>query len=130
MTDIATMVGELAAKRALIKDLRSEEKELEFQLISHLRQRYPEEWSRWERGIASFKAEGIEIPLKREYDVNKFRAAFGEEMPQAIDEEHEVTEVVPAKVNGRKVAGMWRDAALAKRLEATIMPQIPRVRLG
>ena len=124
--DIATLVGEYASTKAQADALYRRVKELEFELISALREAYPEEWGRWERGISSFKAEGVTVELKREYNIDALRAEFGEERNDLI-----VSEIVPEhiveKADGRKLASMWRDAALAKRLEHCVIPPTPKV---
>ena len=126
MTDIAKLVGEYASKKAQADALYREVKELEFEIITALRETYPEEWSRWERGVSSFTAEGVTVELKRQYDTDKVKAEFGEERDDLISREI-VPEHVVEKADGRKLAAMWKDAALAKRLEHCVIPQTPKV---
>jgi hypothetical protein len=130
MSDIASMVAELAITQAEIeataKPLYAKANELKFALAAALREQYPEEWGRWERGVAKFLADGIEISLKRVYDTDKLLAEFGEEMPDVVTTE---TQVV-TKANGRKLARLWKDAAYARRLEHTLVQQKPELKVA
>ncbi len=125
MTDTATLVGRYATLKAQADDLYRQVKDTEYELITALRSEYPEEWSRWERGVESLTAEGVTIPVKRVYDTDKVQAEFGEERPDIIKTE---TKVVTT-VDGRKLASMWKDAALARRLEKCLLVQVPKVSL-
>lgn len=124
-SDIGTLAGEMAIVKAEADNAYARYHKLEYQLITALRERYPEEWSRWERSISSFKAEGVSIPVSRAYDIEKVRAELGEEMPELIVTETKTTE----KVDGRKMAQLWKDAAFARRLEKTLLPPVPKVKV-
>ena len=129
MTDTATLIAEAAAAKAEADRLYVRYKDLTYQLIGHLKVKYPEEWSRWERGIASFNAEGVSVEVTRTYDLDKLQAEFGEERPDVIR-----TTEVPAhtvrSANGKLLQGWWRDAAMARRLENCLLPQVPKVKIG
>lgn len=125
MTDIAKLVGEYALEKTLADKHYAKKKEIEYELISALRATYPEEWGRWERGVQSFTAEGVTVELKRQYDPDKVIAEFGEERPDLVATETKIVQ----KVDGRKMASLWRDAAMAKRLEHCVIPQTPKISL-
>ncbi len=74
------------------------------------------------------------IPTKRQYDPNKFLAAFGETHPELIAEcvipEHEETKVVKAKVDGRKALPLWKMGDdVREKLEKTLIPQKPEIKV-
>ena len=123
--DIAKLVGEYVLEDTLAAKHYAKKKELEYALISALREKYPDEWNRWERGISSFTAEGVTVELKRQYDPDKVRAEFGEERPDLVTTETKVVE----KVDGRKIASLWKDAAYARRLENCLIPGTPKVKV-
>lgn len=126
----AELVGEWAAKKAEADALYAEVKELEFDIITNLRRDYPDEWKRWERGVESFKAEGVTVALSRSYDADKLRAEFGEERPD-IFETKTIPEHTETKIVGRLLTGMWKDAGLARRLEKCVLPPgKPKVKVG
>ena len=68
------------------------------------------------------------IPIKREYDVNRFKAVMGEELsPEQFDEvyspAHEITKEVPASVNGSKARKLWdMGDEMVEKLEQTLLP--------
>ena len=74
------------------------------------------------------RVEGVTVELKREYDIDALRAEFSEERNDLITREI-VPEHIVEKADGRKLASMWKDAALAKRLEHCVIPQTPKVKL-
>ena len=66
------------------------------------------------------------IPVKREYDVNRFKAVMGEELSpeqfrEVYSEAHEITTEVPASVNGTKAKKLW-DMGFGEKLEQTLIP--------
>jgi len=74
------------------------------------------------------------IPTKRQYDANKFLAAFGETHPEIIEEclipEHEEVKVVKAKVDGRKAMQLWKMGdEITEKLESTLIPQKPEIKV-
>ena len=72
----------------------------------------------------------VTIPTKRQYDVNKFQATLGEDFPECVVPEHEVTKVVPAKVDGKAAQKLWQmDYDTVAKLERTLIPQKPEVKL-
>ena len=76
----------------------------------------------------------VKIPTKRQYDPNKFIAAFGETDPELVDEcvipEHEETKVVKAKVDGRKALPLWKMGDdVREKLESALIPQKPEIKV-
>ena len=69
----------------------------------------------------------VRIPVKREYDVNKFKAVMGEELSpeqfnEVYSEAHEITSQVPASVNGNAVKKMWdMGDEMVEKLEQTLV---------
>lgn len=66
------------------------------------------------------------IPVKREYDVNRFVSIMGEiltpeQMNEVYSPAHEITKEVAATVNGTKAKKLW-DQGFAKPLEQTLLP--------
>ncbi len=116
-TDIGQLVAEWAYNKAAADKAYAQKKELEFIIQGYMKDRYPEEWSRLERGITTtFTAEGIKFTRTRQYDTDKLRAAIGEDYPAAI------TRVEVEKVDGNVVKGLWKDAALAEKLADAVLP--------
>ena len=73
------------------------------------------------------------IPIKREYDVNRFKAVMGEElspeqMNEVYSEAHEITKEVPASVNGSKAKKLW-DMGFGEKLEQTLLPNKRQLRI-
>ena len=73
------------------------------------------------------------IPIKREYDVHKFKAVFGEvltpeQMDEVYSEAHEVTKEVPASVNGVKAKKLL-DMGFGEKLEQTLLPNKRQLRI-
>ncbi len=73
------------------------------------------------------------IPIKREYDVNRFKAVMGEELsPEQMNEvyspAHEITKEVPASVNGSKAKKLW-DMGFGEKLEQTLLPNKRQLRI-
>ena len=125
-TNIRQLAADYAETKQAADNLYRAAKEIEYQLIAAIREEYPDEYSRWERGVQSFKAEGVQIPLKRDYDADKVLAEFGEEFPGLV-----VTETkTVTKVDGKAAMKLWADAALARRLEKCLVPQVPKVKVG
>ncbi len=123
--DIGTLLGEWAAAKSEADRHYARKKEFEFQIIAYLRDRYPDEYARMERGIVTtFTAEGVTLSRRREYDTDALRSVIGEEYPAAFKE------VVTTKVDGNVVKGLWRDAALAERLAETVLPAVPTIKVG
>ena len=120
---IASLARRYADLKAALDEGYKNLKEIEYQLIAAIRAEYPDEYARWERGVQTVRAEGVQIPLKRDYDADRVQAEFGEEFPDLVVTETKVVK----KVDGRKAAALWKDAALARRLEKCLVPQVPRV---
>ena len=123
-TDIGTLVGEWAIADTEARIAYARKKELEFEILTYMREHYPDEWERIEQGIVTtFTAEGISFTRGRTYDPDKLRAVIGEEYPAAFKV------VTTEKVDGNVVKGLWKDAALAKQLATAVLPAIPRMKV-
>jgi hypothetical protein len=66
------------------------------------------------------------IPVKREYDVNRFVSIMGEiltpeQMNEVYSPAHEITKEVAASVNGVKAKKLW-DMGMGEQLEQTLLP--------
>lgn len=131
---MTTATESIAAKAQRYADLKaaldsgySELKALEYEIIGDLRATYPQEWADWERGARSFQAEGVSVEVKRTYDLNKLWVEFAEELPELFEK---VTPEPYLKADGRKLAQMWKQADLARRLEKCVVPQTPKIQVG
>lgn len=124
--DMATRYADL--KNALDAGY-AELKQLEFDLLTRLRAEFPTRWADWERGDGALSAYGLTVPVTRTYDPNALRAEFGEDMPELVDSVISTQMVEKVTVDGRALAKLWKDAALAKRLAATIAPQKPTLKV-
>ena len=126
-TSIAQLAADYAETKQAADNLYRALKEIEYELITALRTEYAVEWEAWERGVRKFQAEGVSVDLKRQYDVDKLNAELGEEMPELFEL---VTPEPYLKADGRKLAQLWKDAAMARRLERCLVPQVPKVKVG
>lgn len=125
MTDIGTLVGERAAQKAIADAAYRRVKEIEYELYAALREKYPQQWKQWEKGIATFKAEGVTVPVSRSYDINALRAEIGEDYPEIFSTETKIVE----KVDGRKLTELWKQADMQPRLTKCVLPPTPKVQL-
>jgi len=79
---------------------------------------------------AQFKAR---IPVKREYDVQRFVSIMGEiltpeQMREVYSPAHVVEKEVPASVNGVKAKKLW-DMGMGEKLEQTLLPNKRQLRI-
>ena len=118
MNTIAEAVERLWNLRESIKELREAERQLEFDLITDM-----EANDQTAHEDARYSAR---IPVKREYDVAKFAATFGELLePELFDSmyspAHEVTKTVAATVNGVQ-AKKLTDLGYGEQVEGVLLP--------
>lgn len=115
---LGEMIQRLHNLKESIKEMRDAAGKLELEVIQLME---ANDQSLFED--ARFKAR---IPVKREYDVAKFRSVFGEILEPSMfnemySEEHEVTKTVPASVNGVKAKKLI-DQGFRKEIESTLLP--------
>ena len=97
--NLGEMIARLQSLRDGAKEMRDAAGKLELEIIQEM-----EASGQTLFEDTRFKAR---IPIKREYDVNRFKAVMGEELsPEQMNEvyspAHEITKEVPASVNGSK----------------------------
>tara|TARA_Y100000296_G_scaffold81012_1_gene107323 strand:- start:424 stop:861 length:438 start_codon:yes stop_codon:yes gene_type:complete len=123
--NLGDMISRLHNLKESLKEMRAAAGKLELEIIQEM--------------VASgqtlfedtkFKAR---IPIKREYDVNRFKAVMGEELsPEQMNEvyspAHEITKEVPASVNGSKAKKLW-DMGFGEKLEQTLLPNKRQLRI-
>ena len=118
--NLGDMISRLHNLKELLKETRASIEELEYDVIKEME---ANDQTLFEN--TQFK---VRIPVKREYDVNKFKAVMGEELsPEQFDEvyspAHEVTKEVPASVNGSKAKKLWdMGDEMVEKLEQTLLP--------
>ena len=123
--NLGDMVARLHNLKESLKEMRDASGKLELEIIQEMEandQKLFED--------TRFKAR---IPVKREYDVNKFKAVMGEELsPEQFNEvyspAHEITKEVPASVNGTKAKKLW-DMGFGEKLEQTLLPNKRQLRI-
>ena len=119
------MVARLQSLRDGAKEMRDAAGKLELEIIQEM-----EASGQTLFEDTRFKAR---IPIKREYDVNRFKAVMGEElspeqMNEVYSEAHEITKEVPASVNGSKAKKLW-DMGFGEKLEQTLLPNKRQLRI-
>ena len=115
---LGEMVARLQSLRDGAKEMRDAAGMLELEIIQEMEANNQTLFEN-----TRFKAR---IPVKREYDVNKFKAVFGEVLtPEQMDEvyspAHEITKEVPASVNGVKAKKLL-DMGFGDEIEQTLLP--------
>ena len=116
--NLGDMISRLHNLKELLKETRASIEELEYDVIKEME---ANDQTLFEN--TQFKAR---IPVKREYDVHKFKAVFGEvltpeQMDEVYSEAHEVTKEVPASVNGVKAKKLL-DMGFSDEIEQTLLP--------
>ena len=116
--NLGDMISRLHNLKELLKETRASIEELEYDVIKEME---ANDQTLFEN--TQFKAR---IPIKREYDVHKFKAVFGEvltpeQMDEVYSEAHEVTKEVPASVNGVKAKKLL-DMGFGDEIEQTLLP--------
>ena len=116
--NLGDMISRLHNLKELLKETRASIEELEYDVIKEME---ANDQTLFEN--TQFKAR---IPIKREYDVHKFKAIFGEvltpeQMDEVYSEAHEVTKEVPASVNGVKAKKLL-DMGFGDEIEQTLLP--------
>ena len=123
MNTLGDAIERLYNLREAMKEMRDSAGKLELEIIQEME---ANEQSAHED--ARFEAR---IPVKREYDVQKFAAVMGELLsPAALNEvyspEHEIMKTVPASVNGTKAKKLW-DQGFKHDLEKTLLPPVRKL---
>ena len=123
--NLGEMIARLQSLRDGAKEMRDAAGKLELEIIQEM-----EASGQTLFEDTRFKAR---IPIKREYDVNKFKAVMGEELsPEQMNEvyspAHEITKEVPASVNGSKAKKLW-DMGFGEKLEQTLLPNKRQLRI-
>ena len=123
--NLGEMVARLQSLRDGAKEMRDAAGKLELEIIQEM-----EASGQTLFEDTRFKAR---IPIKREYDVNRFKAVMGEELsPEQMIEvyspAHEITKVVPGSVNGSKAKKLW-DMGFGEKLEQTLLPNKRQLRI-
>jgi len=118
MKNLGEMIARLQSLRDGAKEMRDAAGKLELEIIQEME---ANDQTLFED--TRFKAR---IPVKREYDVNRFKAVMGEELSpeqfrEVYSEAHEITTEVPASVNGTKAKKLW-DMGFGEKLEQTLLP--------
>ena len=116
--NLGEMISRLQSLKEGVKEMRDAAGKLELEIIQEMEandQKLFED--------TRFKAR---IPVKREYDVNRFKAKMGEILtPEQMDEvyspAHEVTKQVPATVNGVRAKKLY-DMGYGELLDTTLLP--------
>ena len=122
--DLGTLIGEWAIADSEARAAYARKKEIEFEINVYMREKYPDEYRRLEQGKATmFKAEGVKLSIRRQYDNNLLRAAIGEEYPDAFEQ------VTTEKINGKKLLKLWGDAAMHEKLSDTLIPSPVTVKI-
>ena len=123
--NLGEMIARLQSLRDGAKEMRNAAGKLELEIIQEM-----EASGQTLFENTRFKAR---IPIKREYDVNRFKAVMGEELsPEQMNEvyspAHEITKEVPASVNGSKAKKLW-DMGFGEKLEQTLLPNKRQLRI-
>ena len=123
--NLGEMIARLQSLRDGAKEMRAAAGKLELEIIQEM-----EASGQTLFEDTRFKAR---IPIKREYDVNRFKAVMGEELsPEQMNEvyspAHEITKEVPASVNGTKAKKLW-DMGFGEKLEQTLLPNKRQLRI-
>mgnify|MGYP003152251154 FL=1 len=123
--NLGEMIARLQSLRDGAKEMRNAAGKLELEIIQEM-----EASGQTLFEDTRFKAR---IPIKREYDVNRFKAVMGEELsPEQMNEvyspAHEITKEVPASVNGSKAKKLW-DMGFGEKLEQTLLPNKRQLRI-
>ena len=115
---LGDMVARLQSLRDGVKEMRDAAGRLELEIIQLMEA----------NGQALFEDTRfkVRIPVKREYDANRFLSIMGEvltpeQMNEVYSPAHEITKEVPATVNGTKAKRLW-DMGMGGKLEQTLLP--------
>jgi hypothetical protein len=115
---LGNMIERLHNLKETMKEIRNETGKLELEIIQLME---ANDQSLFED--TKFKAR---IPVKREYDAQRFVSIMGEILsPEQLDEvyspAHTIEKQVPASVNGVRAKSLW-DQGFQKQLEQTLLP--------
>jgi hypothetical protein len=115
---LGNMIERLHNLKETMKEIRNETGKLELEIIQLME---ANDQSLFED--TKFKAR---IPVKREYDAQRFASIMGEILsPEQLDEvyspAHTIEKQVPASVNGVKAKKLW-DMGMGEKLEQTLLP--------
>ena len=115
---LGSMIERLHNLKETLKEIRNETGNLELEIIQLME---ANDQSLFED--TKFKAR---IPVKREYDAQRFVSVMGEILsPEQLDEvyspAHTIEKQVPASVNGVKVKKLW-DMGMREQLKQTLLP--------
>tara|TARA_R110000765_G_scaffold316568_1_gene408951 strand:- start:125 stop:532 length:408 start_codon:yes stop_codon:yes gene_type:complete len=115
---LGEMLSRLQSLREGVKEMRDAAGKLELEIIKEFEA----------NGQSAFEDTRLKarIPVKREYDVNKFVSVMGEvlspeQMNEVYSPAHMIEKEVPASVNGVKAKALW-DQGFTKQLEQTLLP--------
>jgi len=117
--NLGDMISRLQSLKEGVKEMRDAAGKLELEIIQEMEANDQKLFEN-----TRFKAR---IPVKREYDVNRFKAVMGEvlspeQMNEVYSPAHEITKEVPASVNGSKAKKLW-DMGFGEKLEQTLLPK-------
>tara|TARA_S200002703_G_scaffold64735_1_gene55997 strand:- start:563 stop:970 length:408 start_codon:yes stop_codon:yes gene_type:complete len=115
---LGNMIERLHNLKETMKEMREAAGKLELEIIQEFE---ANDQSLFED--TKFKAR---IPVKREYDAQRFVSIMGEILsPEQLDEvyspAHTIEKQVPASVNGVKAKKLW-DMGMGEKLEQTLLP--------
>jgi regulator of replication initiation timing len=115
---LGNMIERLHNLKETMKEIRNETGKLELEIIQLMQ---ANDQSLFED--TKFKAR---IPVKREYDAQRFVSIMGEILsPEQLDEvyspAHTIEKQVPASANGVKAKKLW-DMGMAEKLKQTLLP--------
>ena len=115
---LGNMIERLHNLKETMKEMREAAGKLELEIIQEFE---ANDQSLFEN--TKFKAR---IPVKREYDAQRFVSIMGEILsPEQLDEvyspAHTIEKQVPASVNGVKAKKLW-DMGMGEKLEQTLLP--------
>ena len=123
MNTLSEAIERLWNLREALKEMRDSAGKLELEIIQEFE---ANEQSAYEDGRFE-----VRIPLKREYDVQKFLAVMGEVLSigafaSVYSPAHTKEVEVPASVNGTKVKKLW-DQGFKHDLEKTLLPPVRKL---
>lgn len=116
-------VADWIIKKMEIDKAYTDLKAQEADIIMQIKEQYPADFKDWQRGKSTLRVHGVELKVARSYNIDKLRALLGEEHPELFETET----IVKEKVNGRKVAELWKEADMVDKLSETIEPSVPRL---
>jgi hypothetical protein len=116
--NLGDMISRLHTLREGVKEMRDAAGKLELEII--------QEFEANDQVLFEDTRFKARIPVKREYDVNRFVSIMGEiltpeQMNEVYSPSHEITKEVAASVNGVKAKKLW-DMGMGEKLEQTLLP--------